>query len=56
MDIHVLQICLTTWFITMLGFTSDPRTNDNVRLIIQVINVLGAFFIIAPLMYLKIIK
>ena len=46
MDLHVLQICLTTWFITMLGFTSDPRTHPHFRTGVQVINLIGALFIL----------
>jgi len=35
-----LQICLTTYFITMLGITSNPQTKPAARKAIQIINVL----------------
>jgi hypothetical protein len=39
-EIHDLQICLTTYFITMLGITSHPQTKLATRKALQIFNVL----------------
>jgi hypothetical protein len=40
MEIHDIQLLLTTYFIFMLGLTSHPETHINTRNIIQISNVL----------------
>jgi hypothetical protein len=44
-EIHDVQLMLTTYFIFMLGLTSNPATSPLVRKGIQVSNVFLACFI-----------
>ena len=52
-DLHVLQLCLTTYFITMLGFTSDPQTTRAGRTAIKVSNIALIGFVIGAILTSK---
>lgn len=52
-DLHVLQLLLTSWFITMLGITSDSTTKPGTRRMIRLLNVGLVAFVLINVYYSK---